>query len=145
MPGTSSAFWAYGSKIKLGDGGTPEVFAEIAEVMDITPPAMSRDAIEVTNQQSADGWRENIPGWRDGDEVSFNCNWLPDDTTHDETTGMLSTFNDDDLHNWQILLPDAVTTVSFCGFLTNFEPDLPFEEQGQLSITVKVSGKVTIA
>ena len=142
---TSAAFWAYGSKIKLGDGGTPEVFAEIAEVMDISPPQLSRDSIEVTNQQSTNGWREKIPGWRDGSEVTYNCNWLPDNTTHDEITGMLSTFNDDELHNWQILLPDGTTTISFAGFLTAFEPDLPFEEQGQLSLTLTVSGQVTIA
>lgn len=142
---TSGAFWAYGSKIQLGNGGGPEVFTDIAEVQDITPPAMERDDIEVTNQQSTDGWREYIPGWRDGDEVSFNCNWLPTNATQDETTGMLETFNDDDLHNWRIVLPDAVKTISFAGFLTGFEPDLPLEEQGQLEITIKVSGKVTIA
>jgi len=142
---TSSAFWAYGSKLKLGDGATPEVFTEIAEVMDITPPALSRDAIEVSNQQSTNGWREKIPGWRDGDEVSFNCNWLPQNATQDEVTGLLSTFTDDELHNWQILLPDAVTLVAFAGFLTGFEPDLPLEEQGQLAITLTVSGPVTIS
>jgi len=142
---TSSAFWAYGAKIKLGDGAGSETFAEIAEVIDITPPAMSRDAIQVTNQQSTSGWHEKIPGWRDGSEVTFNCNWLPTDTTHDNVTGMLETFNDDVLHNWQILLPDGVTLISFAGFLTGFEPDLPLEEQGQLSLTLTVSGVVTIA
>jgi hypothetical protein len=55
---------------------------------------------------------------------------------------MLETFNDDDLHNWKIVLPDTVKTISFAGFVTGFEPDLPLEEQGQLSITI---GKVTVA
>lgn len=141
----SAAFWVYGSKIQLGDGAVSEAFADIAEVLDITPPPMSRDDIEVTNEQSTDGWREFIPGWRDGGEVTFNCNWLPTNATQNETTGMLETFNDDDLHNWRIVLPDGVKTISFSGFLTGFEPDLPLEEQGQLSITLKVSGKVTVA
>lgn len=142
----SNSFWVYGSKIQLGNGATPtEAFADIAEVMDITPPPLERDDIEVTNQQSVDGWREYIPGWRDGGEVEFNCNWLPTNATQDEVTGMLETFNDDDLHNWRIVLPDGVKTISFAGFLTGFEPDLPLEEQGQLSITIKVSGKVTVA
>jgi predicted secreted protein len=142
----SDAFWVYGSKLQLGNGATPtEVFADVAEVMDITPPPMERDDIEVTNQQSVDGWREYIPGWRDGGEVEFNCNWLPTNATQDEVTGMLETFNDNDLHNWRIVLPDAIKTISFAGFITAFEPDLPLEEQGQLSITIKVSGKVTVA
>jgi predicted secreted protein len=141
----SNAFWVYGSKLKLGDGGTPtEVFTSIAEVIDLTPPALSRDSIDVTNQDTTNGWREKIPGFRDGGEVTFNCNWLPTNATHDATTGLLSTFNDNDLHNWQIVLPDAITVVAFAGFLTGFEPDLPLEEQGQLSITITVSGPVTI-
>jgi hypothetical protein len=36
-------------------------------------------------------------------------------------------------------------TISFSGFLTAFEPDLPIEEQAQLSGTIKVSGKPTVA
>lgn len=142
---TSAAFWVYGSKLQLGNGGTPESFADIAEVMDITPPPMERDEIEVTNQQSTGGWREYIPGWRDGGEVTFNCNWLPNNATQNETTGLLKTFADNLLHNWKIVLPDTVKTISFAGFITGFEPDLPLEEQGQLSLTVRVSGPVTIS
>jgi predicted secreted protein len=142
---TSAAFWAYGSKMQYGNGAGPEVFADIAEVLDINPPAMERDDIEVTNQQSTGGWREFIPGWRDGGEVEFNCNWLPTNSTQDEATGILESFNDNVLHNWKIVLPDGTSTISFAGFLTGFEPDLPLEEQGQLSITIKVSGAVTVA
>jgi predicted secreted protein len=140
----SNAFWVYGSKIKLGDGGTPEVFTSIAEVLDLTPPALSRDSIDVTNQDTVNGWREKIPGFRDGGEVSFKCNWLPGNSTQNATTGLLSTFNDNLLHNWRIVLPDTITTVAFKGFLTGYEPDLPLEEQGQLSLTITVSGAVTI-
>ena len=140
---TSSAFWAYGSVIQLGDGATPEVFTAIAEVIDISPPSMSRDDIDVSNQDSTSGWREFIPGWRDGGEMSFNCNWLPTNATHDENTGLLSTFTDDDRHNWKLILPDTVKTLSFAGFVTGFEGDLSLEEQADLSITIKISGVIT--
>lgn len=142
---TSSAFWAYGSKLKLGDGASPEVFTTIAELKDITPPQLTRDSIEVSNQDSTSAWREHIPGWRDGAEVTFNANWIPINATQDEDTGVLETFNDNTNHNWQILLPDASTLISFSGHVTAFNPELPMESQGELSVTIKISGPVTIA
>ncbi len=142
---TSSAFWAYGSTLQLGDGATPEVFTSIAEIVELTPPQMSRDEIDVTSHSSSDGYREFIAGLRDGGEVSFKANWLPTNATHDGTTGLLETFNDNATHNWKIILPNTLATISFSGFLTAFEPDTPLEEQGQLSGTIKVSGKPTVA
>lgn len=138
----SDAFWAYGSLLQLGDGGSPEAFTSIAEITKLTPPNETRDAIEVTHTTSTDGRREFIPGWRDSGEISFEANWLPDNSTHDQTTGLYSTFDDDALHNWRIVVPDVVQ-IDFAGFITAHEPDLPMEEQAKLSGTIKISGKPT--
>lgn len=142
---TSAAIWAYGSTLQIGDGGTPEVFSDVAEILELTPPSMSRDDIDVTSHQSADGYREFISGLRDGGEVTFKANWLPTNSTHDGATGVLESFNDNANHNWKIILPGSLITISFVGFLTAFEPDLPIEEQAQLSCTIKVSGKPVIS
>lgn len=142
---TSSAIWAYGSKLQLGDGATSEAFSDVAEITELTPPAMSRDDIDVTSHQSSDGYREFISGLRDGGDVSGKANWLPTNATHDGTTGLLETFNDDVNHNWKIILPNSLITIAFSGFLTAFEPDLPIEEQAQLSFTIKISGKPTVS
>ncbi len=141
----SSAFWAYGSTLQLGDGATPEVFTSIAEVLELTPPQMSRDEIDVTSHASADGYREFIGGLRDGGDVSVTCNWLPTNTTQDSTTGVLSTFNDNENHNWKIILPNTLATVAFTGFVMDFSPDTPLEEQGKVEFTIKVSGKPTVS
>ena len=142
---TTAAIWAYGSKLQIGDGAGSEAFTDVAEIVELTPPAMSRDEIDVTSHNSADGYREFISGLRDGGEVSFKANWLPTNTTHDGTTGLLESFNDNANHNWKIILPNSLITISFVGFLTAFEPDLPLEDQAQLSGTIKVSGKPTVA
>ena len=142
---TSSAIWAYGSALQLGDGATSESFTSIAEIVELTPPQMSRDEIDVTSHSSSDGYREFIAGLRDGGEVSFKANWLPTNSTQDGTTGLLECFNDNVNHNWRVVLPSSLITISFSGFLTAFEPDLPLEEQAQLSGTIKVSGKPTVA
>lgn len=142
---TSSAIWAYGSLLQIGDGAASENFTTVAEITELTPPAMSRDDIDVSNNSSSDGYREFIPGWRDGGEVSAKANWLPTNTTQDYTTGLHAQFNDNVKHNYKIILPSTLITISFSGFLTAFEPDLPLEEQAQLSFTIKISGKPTVA
>lgn len=141
----SSAFWAYGSTLQIGDGASPEVFTSIAEITELTPPSMERDDIDVTSNSSSDGYREFIPGMRDGGEVEFTANWLPTNATHDATTGVLSTFNDNAVHNWKIVLPNTLATISFAGFVTAFETELPLEEQGKMTCTIKVSGKPVIS
>jgi predicted secreted protein len=142
---TSSAIWAYGSLLQIGDAAASENFTTVAEITELTPPAMSRDDIDVSNNSSSDGYREFIPGWRDGGEVSAKANWLPTNTTQDYTTGLHAQFNDNVKHNYKIILPSTLITISFSGFLTAFEPDLPLEEQAQLSFTIKISGKPTVA
>jgi predicted secreted protein len=142
----TEAFWAYGSALQLGDGATTEVFTSIAEITKLTPPSMSRDSKDVTSQQSPDGYREFIAALRDGGEVGIEANWLPTNSTHNATTGLLETFNDNDTHNWKIILPDNLATISFAGFLIAFEPgDLTPEDEGTLTATIKVSGKPTVA
>lgn len=142
----SNAWWAYGSSFKLGDGATPEVFTAVAEVQDIDGPSMTRESIAVTSQDSTDGWKEYIPSWRDGDTVTITANWLPSNATQDGSTGMLSHFEDNDNHNYQIVTPAAVgVTISFSGHITGFPLSLPLEEQGQVEFEIKISGAVTIA
>lgn len=141
---TTAAIWAYGSILQIGDGAVSENFSAIAEITELTPPSMSRDDIDVTSHQSSDGYREFISGLRDGGEVSFKANWLPTNSTQDGTTGVLESFNDNVNHNWKVILPSTLITISFVGFVTEFNPDLPIDAQADLSCTIKVSGKPTV-
>lgn len=139
----SSAFWAFGTQLQLGDGATPEAFTAIAELVDITPPTMSKDSIEVTNHSSTNKFREFIPGLKDGGSVSMKANWLPNNATHDESTGLMECFKDDVNHNWKLVLPDSLGTISFSGHVTAFNPETPLSAQGSLSCTIKLSGEPT--
>ncbi len=142
----SSAFWVYGSLFKVGDAATPEVFTTVAEVTDLDGPSFARDSIEVTNLDSTTGWREHIPGWREGDSITVSANWLPTNTTHDGTTGMYSHFTDNVNHNYQIVLPTAIgLTIALTGHITGFPISLPIDEQAQVDFEIKISGVVTIS
>lgn len=138
---TSSAFWVYGSSFKMGDGAGN--FTTVSEVIDITT-GFSRASIEVTNQGSTDGWDEFIAGFRSGGVVTIIMNWLPTDSTQDGDTGLWEQFNDNDNHNFQIVLPDALATIAFAGHITGFPPSLPLKDRGQVSVAIQISGVVTI-
>ena len=144
----SNAWWAYGSELKIGNDGTPETFTKVAEIQDIDGPSMSKDTIEVTSHDSANGWREFIPGMRDGGEVGITANWIPAGVTHDGSVGVLSKFLDDDLHNWQIVTAGDGSSgsmdIEFAAIVTDFNISLPMEEQAQVEFTLKISGAVSI-
>lgn len=144
----SNAWWAYGSELKIGDDGTAETFTKVAEIQDIDGPSMTKDTIEVTSQDSANGWREFIPGMRDGGEVGITANWIPASATQDGSVGVLSKFLDDDLHNWQIVTAGDGSSgsmdIEFAAIVTDFNISLPMEEQAQVEFTLKISGAVSI-
>ena len=142
---TSSAIWSYGSTLQLGDGETSETFTTIAEVKDINGPSFSKDSIDVTSLDSSSGFKEYIAGWKDAGEVTFDVNWLPSNATHDETTGLLESFTDNDNHNFKMIFPSATFTIDFTGHISGFNGSLPMAEQANASITIKISGLPTFS
>ena len=135
----STAWWAYGST--LATDGT-----DIAEIIDISGPSMSKDAIEVTAHDGSDGYREYIPGWRDGGEVSITANWLPSDATQAD---LLAVFEGDALRDFTITTAGdgsaSTIDIDFSGIVTSFNAAMPLEEQGKLDFTLKISGAVVFS
>ena len=139
----TSAFWSYGSVLKMSDMATSPTFSEIAEIIELTPPNESRDDIDVSNTSSSNATKESIAGWKDSGEVSFKANWLPTNATQDKTTGIRAVFESGANVNWQIILPSSILTIAFLGHLTALETELPLDAQGQISGTIKLSGAAT--
>lgn len=118
----------------------------IAEVQDISGPGLSRDTIEVTHHQSPNRWREFIKSLKDGGEITFNINYIPTDTTHKTSTGILADFaNDTTIDTWSLVFPDVgATTWTFPAFVTGFEPKEPIDDRLNADITLKVAGQPTL-
>lgn len=135
-----------GTTLAYGNGATPEVFTTVAEVINISGPNMSRELPDATHLGSPNGYREFIGGLKDGGEVTLECNWIPGNATQDQSTGLLSIFDSGATKNWKVTLPTTPTvTMTFAGVVSAFEPDIPVDDKLGLSVTIKVSGKVTLA
>ena len=142
----SAATIGYGSKLRRGDGATPENFTDIAEVFSIEPPSQESDDVEVTNLDSPNRMKEYIAGMGEPGEVSFEMNFLPTHATQDATTGLIEARVSGDVGNWQIEFSDAAsTTATFSGYVKAFQPALAVSDRLTASCTIKVTGPVTWA
>ena len=142
----SNALSSFGTLLKVGDGAGTEVFTTIAEVRDINGPTTTLDTEEVTSQTSANGYDEHIGTILRGGDVSFDINYIPTDGTHDESTGLISIMNGKALNNFQIVMTDSGTTTwSFAALVTAVGPTMPVAGALRASITLKISGKPTLA
>jgi predicted secreted protein len=127
----------HGSKFSMGDGGSPEVFVDVAEVFAITPPNFTRDAVDVTHMQSPEKWREWVPGLRDAGEVEIQVNFIPGNATQDQ---LWEAFNDDVPSNFRITFPNNEVW-NFAAMCTGFAAEDPLDAKMTATVTFKVSGK----
>ncbi len=134
-----------GTILKIGDGASPEVFTAIAEVKDITGPGLTREFAEFTHQQSSGGYREYKPTFKNSGDVTFKCNFLPDDETQGfSTSGLLKDYDDGTLRNFQLEFPDSgATKASFAAYVANVQPGAPIAGPLELNVTLRVTGPVT--
>lgn len=120
---------------------------EIAYVTNIGGPGLARDTLESTHHRSTAMYRTFIKGLKDGGEVSLDLNFDPANATHNAAAGILADFaNDVDISTWVITWPDTgLTTWTFDGIVTGFEPSAPFDDKLSATVTIKVSGQPTLA
>ena len=137
---TTGASIGHGSSFGIGDGASPEVFAAVAAVTSITPPGLSRDSIDATQMDSAEKWREFIPGLKDGGEATIEGHFVPGGDAQDDLVAALSA----DTGNFRITFPNA-NTWTFAGFCTGFETTDPLDDKMMFTATFKITGKPTFA
>lgn len=137
---------SFGTLLKLGDGGTSETFATIAEVQDITGPKLKLNTEDVTSHDSTDGWTEHIGTLLEGGEVSFDLNLIPAHATQSLAAGLLLDMTSRTKRNFQLVIPAAAsTTWAFSALVTAFETEFPVKGKQSASCTLLISGKPTLA
>lgn len=132
---------AYGSQVLIGNGASPEVFTPIAEVRDISGPAETADTVEVTPHGTAPGpgYKERIGTLLDLGQVTFDVNWIGNDTSH---TRLVTVLRSGLPASFQVLDPDGAG-VQFAAFVTNIGRTLPVAGARVRSITLQPTGDPT--
>lgn len=128
----------HGTLFKRGNAdGPPETFTTIAGVTSITPPALSKDTVDVTNMQSSDRFREHISGLRDAGEASIEINFDPDST---EVANLITDYEADSARTYQILFESGADW-TFEGIVTGMTPAIPVDDKMTATVSLKVTGK----
>lgn len=142
----STAIDAYGTILKIGDGATPtEVFTAIANVTNLSPPPLDREEYETTHHDGS-GWDEWIVGVKRGGQISLDVDWVPTESTHGYTSGMLKDWDDGTLRNFQLVWPDSgSTTWTFAGYIKTITPAAPAVGKLTATITIRISDSVSLA
>ena len=136
----------YGSVLKRGNGGTPEVFTAIKEVVTFGLPQPESADVEVTHLTSPNRKREYIAGLIEQGEVSMSMNWIPNDPTQDHLTGLLADQKSGVVRNWQALVGTTpLITWAFSGYVKKFAPDdVESDAPLRATLTIKITGDDTV-
>lgn len=133
-----AGFNAYGTVFSR-ESITPGTYTAVANVNDITPPGIEREALDVTAHDSPDGYMEYIGGLINGGEVSITLHYDP--AKHDT---LLADLESVDPVNYEITWPVAVGgSWQFAAIMTGFAPAAPVDDKLTAELTFQVSGKPT--
>jgi hypothetical protein len=124
------------------------VWTTVAQVRDLSGPALAGDQIEVSHRDSR--FRRYVGGMLDGGEVTFEIVFDPDHASHDPTLAdsMYSYAESGEVADFRITFPGvgaATTTATFSAFVSNFEINAPLEDGLMADMTLKITGSITWA
>lgn len=125
--------------LQLGNGASPQVFTTILEAVNLSGFGQKNDLIEVTHFQSTA--KEYIGGLPDGQEITFQSNYSPNNSTH---VAMKTAVEQRATKDFRLVLPSTVTprTFSFSGVCMGWNLTLGPNAALQIEFTVKISGAI---
>ena len=135
----SGAIAAYGTFLKIGDGGGPETFTTLAEVKSIEGPSMETDVIDVTthSSQPAGNFKEKLATLIDAGEVTFDLNMIPGNAQHDALrTDQLGRTK----RNFELWFPGSGSSdIDFEAVVTSFPLSFPVDGVIESSVTLTIT------
>ena len=135
----SNAIAGYGTLLKRGDGGAPEVFSLIGEVKSISGPTLDVKEADVTTHSSAaaGAYMEFVATLIDPGTVDFEINYVPTDVTHQ---GLRNDMLGRVKRNFKLITPGAQDTISFTAFVKKGVYEFPTADVIKQKISLRITG-----
>jgi predicted secreted protein len=132
----TAAVIGYNTDFSIYNGSA---YVLVAEVTSITWPGYSRDAIDATNMNSEDQFREYIPGLMDAGEVTIEMNYVPN-----HADAIIAALTASAVGQYKIAAANGANVV-FTAIVTAYQPQAPVDDKMTASATFKITGKPTWA
>lgn len=114
----------------------------IAEVRDISGPVATADTDDVTNQSSPDFYKEKITTLLDGGDVTFDCNYVPGDTSQ---IALLTALQARGVEPFTLEPPGGGGQFAFDARVSKWGLDkAPVAKAATLAVTLAVTGPITV-
>ncbi len=135
---TSKAIAGIGTLFRRWDGAN---WVDIAEIINLAGPSMTRNTIPVVTLDSADGYIEYLSGFRDGGNLTFTMIFR-----RDTYLTIVTDFESDTLQNYELYFEqdDDDTSIEFEGLVSEMPLTVPAEEKVTVDVTIKISGGPTL-
>lgn len=136
----SGVLVAAASAALTGGADSAEVFTTIDGAKNITGPGFSLETIDVTHHTSPSNYREVVPSFKSGGEVSFDLIYDPAQVQHE---GLLTDFENRVLRNFRMVLPDAGNMqYDFAAYVSGAEVQAPIDNALMLAVKLGITGAV---
>lgn len=120
---------------------TGSTYVTIAGLLSIDFGSNKVDTHDVTNMQTSGISRAFIGGLKDSGDVSAKFNKLPSDATQAD----IFAAEDGAIHNFKVVLPGAVETLSFAAIVTGIDRSHPDDKTVTFSVKFKITGDITLS
>jgi predicted secreted protein len=112
----------------------------IAEIVSITGPSMTRDTVDVSSLSSTGGYREFAAALRNPGTVKFTMNFLKNNYIL-----FKADFESNTPGNYRIILPDPENTmVEVMGLVTELPLTIPTSDKITCDVTIQLTGPIDI-
>jgi hypothetical protein len=135
---SQNAVLTQGTILGRGDGGTPEVFTTVPDVVSISGPDATKAEIDVTDLQSAA--KEYKGGLADFGRMTVEMNYIPGNVVH---TAIRNDFisNLSPVRNWKLTFVNG-RFWNFAAFVSGFPGSTQADSVHKASLTLRLSGPV---
>ena len=131
---------AHGTLFQIGDGGDPEVFTTIAEVLDIEDAGSSFEVEAFRGD--GDGFPAVVPSETQPGEIEFDINY----TRASSQVALRDAHLDQSPRSLRLVFPTSpAETVTFRGYITGFAFSAPVEGIMRASVTITMASAMVFA